>query len=313
MRQDALCLRAVWTAEQRRMARWSPRSRRQLVAALPRLKRALRPALHRLCSHREGCGGVKGAVRRIQRSLPRARYVARFDIAAYYTSVRHDRMLGLLAEAGVAQRECARVRDYLALPDRRGTGRGLTASGSLSPLLGALYLAPLDHAMGARMRRGQLVSYVRYMDDFVLLARTRWQLRHAIAQLHEILRGLGLRVHRKEKVFIGAATKGFDFLGYQFHPRRKLRASRESLRRLRERARRLHEQGADTRRLREYVVRWWRWFMGGLDGMVSRTGGWHRVERRVLRWLDIHPGRGSVAAGGVCDAAVRAPSVRGGR
>ena len=72
------------------MARWSPRSRRQLVAALPRLKRALRPALHRLCSHREGCGGVKGAVRRIQRSLPRARYVARFDIAAYYNSVRHD-------------------------------------------------------------------------------------------------------------------------------------------------------------------------------------------------------------------------------
>ena len=163
------------------MARWSPRSRRQLVAALPRLKRALRPALHRLCSHREGCGGVKGAARRIQRSLPRARYVARCDIAAYYNSIRHDRMLGLLAEAGVAQRECALVRDYLALPDTRGTGRGLTASGSLSPLLGALYLAPLDHAMGARMRRGQLVSYVRYMDDFVLLARMRWQLRRAIA------------------------------------------------------------------------------------------------------------------------------------
>ena len=98
--QDGLCLRAVWTAEQRRMARWSPRSRRLLVAALPRLKRALQPALHRLCSHREGCGGVKGAVRRTQRSLPRARYVARFDIAAYYNSIRHDRMLALLAQAG---------------------------------------------------------------------------------------------------------------------------------------------------------------------------------------------------------------------
>ena len=296
--RSGLSLRAVWTAEQRRMARWSPRSRRQLVAALPRLKRALRPALHRLCSHREGCGGVKGAVRRIQRSLPRARYVARFDIAAYYNSIRHDRMLALLGEAGVAQRECELVRDYLALPDTRGTGRGLTASGSLSPLLGALYLAPLDHAMRERMKRGQLVSYVRYMDDFVLLARTRWQLRRAIAQLHGVLSGLGLRVHRKEQLFIGAATKGFDFLGYRFHPRRKLRASRDSLRRLRVRAHRLHEQGADSRRLRQYVLRWWRWLLGGLDGLVSRKGGVRRIERSLFHWLDIHPRRGRAAAGG---------------
>ena len=88
-------------------------------------------------------------------------------------------------------------------------------------------------------------------------------------------------------MFIGAATKGFDFLGYQFHPRRKLRASRESLRRLRERARRLHEQGADTRRLREYVLRWWRWFMGGLDGMVSRKGGLRRIYNHILTHLQI--------------------------
>jgi hypothetical protein len=274
------------------MVRWSPRSRRLLAAALPRLTTALRPVLSLSCSHRKGCGGIKGAVRRIQRSLPRARYVARFDVAAYYNSICHDRMLALLGEAQLPDADLALLRDYLALPDTRGTGRGLVASGSLSPLLGALYLAPLDHAMAQRMRRGQLVSYVRYMDDFVLLARTRWQLRRAIAQLHEILSGLGLRVHRKEKVFIGAATKGFDFLGYQFHPRRKLRASRESLRRLRERARRLYEQGADPSRLREYVTRWYRWLLGGLDGMVSRKGGLRRIYNHILTHLRITtPGR----------------------
>ena len=36
------------------------------------------------------------------------------------------------------------------------------------------YLAPLDSAMEERVARRALVSYVRYMDDFVLLARTRW-------------------------------------------------------------------------------------------------------------------------------------------
>ena len=160
----ALNVRAVWTSDGRRMVRWSPRSRRMLASALPRLTSALRPLLSRSCSHRKGCGGIKGAVLRIQRSLPRARYVARFDVAAYYNSIRHDRMLGLLGEAQLPEADLALLRDYLALPDTRGTGRGLVASGSLSPLLGALYLAPLDHAMALRMRRGQLVSYVRYMD-----------------------------------------------------------------------------------------------------------------------------------------------------
>jgi len=224
-------------------------------------------------------------VRRIHRSLPRARHAARFDVAAYYNSIRHDRMLELLERAGVDEKDLLLVRDYLALPDTRGTGKGLTASGSLSPLLGALYLAPLDHAMGERMKRGQLVSYVRYMDDFVLLARTRWQLRRAIAEFQGILQGLGLRTHR-EKRFIGLATKGFDFLGYRFHPRRKLRASRESLRRLRERARRLHEQGADARRLREYISRWSRWHLGGLAGMVSLKGGLERTWHHVWTHLE---------------------------
>jgi RNA-directed DNA polymerase len=164
---------------------------------------------------------------------------------------------------------------------------------------GELLIRALAHAGVDRLCKGKrLVHYVRYMDDIVLLARTRWQLRRAIAQLHEILRGLGLRVHRKEKVFIGAATKGFDFLGYRIRAGARLRPSAEGFRRLRERARRLYEREGDIRRLRQYVLRWWWWFLGGLDGLVSRKGGVRRIERLVFYWLDIHPRRGTVAAGG---------------
>ncbi|MDB4431059.1 hypothetical protein N9137_01560 [Pseudomonadales bacterium] len=48
------------------------------------------------------------------------------------------------------------------------------------PLLGALYLTPLDRRMDRLCKRKKLVHYVRYMDDIVLLARTRWQLQRAI-------------------------------------------------------------------------------------------------------------------------------------
>jgi hypothetical protein len=38
--------------------------------------------------------------------------------------------------------------------------------------------------------------YVRYMDDIVLLARTRWAFLRALAALHEEIAALGLHLHR---------------------------------------------------------------------------------------------------------------------
>ena len=90
-----------------------------------------------------------------------------------------------------------------------------------------------------------------------------------------------LRTHR------GKVSDGFDFLGYQVTPGRRLRPSAESIRRLSVKFRRLYERGASTERLWRYVTSWCRWLWGGLDGMVSRKGGTRRVFVRLLRLLDI--------------------------
>jgi len=112
--------------------------------------------------------------------------------------------------------------------DMRDTGQGMVASGGLSPLLGALYLTPLDRRMDRLCKGKRLVHYVRYVDDIVLLARTRWQLRRAIAALHEEIATLGLHLHRVKR-FIGRTTQGFDFLGYQIRAGARLRPSAEGL------------------------------------------------------------------------------------
>jgi hypothetical protein len=65
------------------------------------------------------------------------------------------------------------VSDYLSLSD---TG------GSISPLLGALYLHPLDEAMLEWERKGRIL-YRRFMDDFVILASSRRALRKAIRKV----------------------------------------------------------------------------------------------------------------------------------
>jgi hypothetical protein len=97
-----------------------------------------------------------------------------------------------------------------------------------------------------------------------------------------------MRAYKKQKRFIGRTVKGFDFLGYRLHPGRRLRPSKDSLHRVREHARRLYEQGASVTRLRQYVLRWWRWFWGGLEGLVCAKGGMKRYWVHIRIHLDIH-------------------------
>ena len=207
-------LRRLWYLDGRKMALWSEPSRRRLRRETQAISQVLLPHIPRSCTHVRGHGGVKGALRQIQRRMPKARFVARFDIAAYYTSMRHDVIEAQVPATDLDAHHRKLIADYLALPDMRNTGVGMVASGGLSPLLGALYLTPLDRRMDRLCKRKKLVHYVRYMDDIVLLARTRWQLRRAIAALHEEITPLGLRLHRVKR-FIGRTTQGFDFLGYQ--------------------------------------------------------------------------------------------------
>ena len=268
------------------MARWSDHSYRRIEAVREAFTRDVSRHIPRSCTHVRGHGGVKGAIRTLRHALPRATFVARFDIAAYYDSIRHDVLLNQWRDVATTPEARTVVRDYLQHPDTRRTGCGLVAGGGLSPLLGGLYLAPLDGVMERLQQRGKLVVYVRFMDDVVLLSRTRWHLKQAIAALHAALRPLHLTLHRTKR-FIGRTATGFDFLGYRLRAGRKLRPSVQCLQRLRTRARRLYEQGADLARLRQYVARWWRWLHGGLWTHVAWQGGVRRISRHVLAHLHL--------------------------
>jgi len=61
------------------------------------------------------------------------------------------------------------VQDYLSLPDTKLTGCGMVAGGSISPLLGAVYLTPLDRAM-EKLQPSHDIRYQRFMDDYLIFA-----------------------------------------------------------------------------------------------------------------------------------------------
>ncbi len=85
--------------------------------------------------------------------------------------------------------------------------RGISLGCPLSPLMGAFFLKPLDE----RMERSGLF-YVRFMDDILVLAPTRWRLRKAVKAVNEVLGSLCLLKH-PDKTFVGRTERGFDFLG----------------------------------------------------------------------------------------------------
>ena len=60
--------------------------------------------------------------------------------------------------------------------------RGISLGCPLSPLMGALYLKLLDERVEATG-----LTYARFMDDWVILAPTRWKLREAIRLVNQTL------------------------------------------------------------------------------------------------------------------------------
>jgi RNA-directed DNA polymerase len=104
------------------------------------------------------------------------------------------------------------------------------------------------------------------MDDILILAPTRWQLRRAVKAVNQTLGALSLEKH-PDKTFIGRIERGFDFLGYHFSPA-GLTVAAKTIANFIEKASRLYEQkrraGSARAALEMYVRRWVRWANCGL-------------------------------------------------
>ena len=260
-------VRRVLTAAGERLECWEPQDSLMLRLLAEHLQPVLLPALSSHCHHLKGRGGIKRAVHQVRQTIETGdyRFVARSDAKGYYANIQHTRLLELLRvhcrEAWVldlASQYCGRTLEqdgyYHTLT------KGISLGCPLSPLMGALYLSPLDEAMAALPG----IRYTRFMDDWVILARSRWHLRRAVRVMNEVLARLGLAQH-PDKTFIGRVSRGFDFLGVDFQPGAPLVPSAVSLARKTEKIARLYEQGASPERIGRYETHWSRWLRSLTD------------------------------------------------
>ncbi len=201
---------------------------------------------------------------------------------SYYASIDHvlpmDRLARFIPDRSVLNL----LGQYMRRTAERGGcfhdhERGISLGCPLSPLMGAYFLHELDE----RMERTRLF-YVRFMDDILVLAPTRWTLRRAVKAVNAVLGSLRLEKH-PDKTFIGKIERGFDFLGYHFS-RDGLRVAKATIQRFVERASRLYEQkrvgaGAPDA-LGMYVRRWVRWVWAGLGKDAGKKKSATPPDRR---------------------------------
>jgi len=242
------------------------------------------------CKHVKGHGGLKQSVADVQSKIKDYHFVCKTDVKSYYESIDQY----VLIEQIHQQIENKILRRYLYQVVHRSVeyggnyqdiNKGISRGCSLSPILGALYLKELDDLFSPQSN----VYYVRYMDDILIMTKTRWQNRKAIKQLNQCFSELKVEQH-PDKTFIGRLEKGFYFLGYHFS-RKPLRLADITVWKHVERIRRLYEQqiskGATSDEvalvLGGYVKRWLGWCAAGLgDVSFSLVCGELHQNREIL-------------------------------
>src|SRR6266481_4550692 len=151
------------------------------------------------------------------------------DLAAYFDSVRHDRLLAKVARR-IQDRE---ILHLLKLILKASGKRGVPQGGVISPLLSNIYLTEVD-AMLERAKavtaNGQhtYVEYARYADDLVILVNTErrhdWLMEAVPRRLREELARLDVRLNEEKSRIVDLRRgESFGFLGFDFRRVRSLR------------------------------------------------------------------------------------------
>jgi RNA-directed DNA polymerase len=243
-------------------------------------------ALSPLCTHIKGHGGLKTTVSALQAALPDYTYVMKTDVKGYYESIDHTILLKQL-DKDITDPFIWRllVQFVKRSVERGGTFKsitcGISRGCSLSPVIAAYYLTSLDKQMEGDTR----YFYRRFMDDVIVLAKTRWHLRKAVKTVNQHFNQLKM-AQAPDKTFIGRIEKEFDFLGYRFGEE-KLTITKQTLKNHIRRLTQLYEQKKHQPNwkmlLDDYRQRWVTWVYSGIPSSIIDFENGNNFLRSFLK------------------------------
>ena len=165
--------------------------------------------------------GTHRAVRRLRTFLRQASlngtrtvYAVKCDVRKFFASVNHVALLELLAKR-IEDAETMRLLRNIIGSFSVSSGTGIPLGNLTSQLFANVYLHELDWFVKQKLRIGY---YVRYCDDFVMLAFSKAEGLALAEQTDAFLQShLKVQLH-PNKVHVRTWTQGVDFLGYILLP-----------------------------------------------------------------------------------------------
>jgi group II intron reverse transcriptase/maturase len=215
------------------------------------------------------------------------------DLAKYFDTVNHDKLMRLLSETIEDSRVLSLIRKYLKSGVMingvvQESEEGCPQGGNLSPLLSNVMLNELDTEL---TRRG--LKFCRYADDQNIYVKSRKAAERVMASITRFLeQKLRLKVNQ-EKSTVDRPWKlkflGFSFyhkkggLGIRVHPK-PVKKFKQKLKEITGRSNAMSmEQRAE--KLRQCIVGWMNYFgMADMKTLAKALDEWLRRRIRMCLW-----------------------------
>lgn len=221
-------------------------------------------------------------------------YVVDMDLAKFFDTVHHDRLMAKLATMIQDQRVLKLIRAYLKSGVMLGgmveaTEEGTPQGGPLSPLLSNIVLTELDQELE---KRGHV--FVRYADDCNIYVKSQKSANRVMENVTTFVeKRMQLRVNQ-EKSAAGLATDR-TFLGFGFHKTQsgeiRIVISQKSIKQATSKLRKLtrRSQGNALEMIRDrvnyLVIGWTNYYsLADFRGQLEDLDRWLRRRMRQIVW-----------------------------
>lgn len=156
--------------------------------------------------------GVYSAIQRATKAITQIEYSAKLDVRKYYDSIKHNvlksKLRRMFKDVWLLQTFDKIIDSYQVTE-----GCGLPIGNLTSQYFANLYLSDLDHKA---KEEWHAVEYIRYMDDILIFAHTKAELKKIIGNITSFAQNsLGLTL---KPPIIREKKNGQSFLGYKLYP-----------------------------------------------------------------------------------------------
>lgn len=158
------------------------------------------------CIKERGTHGASDLLKKYLVNYKNEGYYLKVDIKKFFYTINHKVLEYQLSRII----KCKPTLELLKKFYKDGTGKGLPLGNVTSQLFANLALSPIDHLLKRALK---CVHYVRYMDDFIILSKSKAFLHRVLERLKLLL--VRLKLVTNEKTQIGLIADGVDFVGYR--------------------------------------------------------------------------------------------------